>query len=101
MASRLQLQKELENLGIPNVYFQPPENVKLKYPACIYHLSQIRSSYAADMPHSVKVRYNLLYITKDPDDVMIEKLAWAFSTMSHGHSYVHDGLYHHSFDLYY
>lgn len=101
MASRLQLQRELENLGIKNVWFQPPENTKLKYPAVIYKLSRLDIRHADNNPFSVKKRYNLIYITKNPDDPMLEKLAWAFPTISYNTSYVSDKLYHHSFELYF
>lgn len=42
MASRLNLQTFLEEiLESRNVYFQPPESVKMKYPAIVYALDDI------------------------------------------------------------
>ena len=41
MASRPELQTKLEELlGNRNVYYQPPESVKIEYPAIVY--SKIR-----------------------------------------------------------
>ena len=42
MASRLDLQTFLEELlESKNVYFQPPESVKMNYPAIVYALDDI------------------------------------------------------------
>ena len=101
MARRLNLHKEFKNLGFKNVYFQPPENVKLKFPALIYKLNRMDISHANDRPYAIRDRYNVLYITKTPDDEMVEKLAWAFSTITNNTNYISDTLYHYSFDLYY
>ena len=47
MASRLDLQTFLEEiLESRNVYFQPPESVKMKYPAIVYALDDIENVYA-------------------------------------------------------
>ena len=101
MASRLQLHKALKDLGILNVYFQPPENVKLKFPCIVYKFTKFETEHADDNPYAIKKKYNILYITKDPDDNKPEEIAWAFSTISHINTYVSDTLYHHSYDLYF
>ena len=47
MASRLDLQSKLEKLlGNKNVYYQPPESLKMEYPAIRYSRSDIDSKYA-------------------------------------------------------
>ena len=44
MASRIKLQAKLEELlGSRNVYYQPPETLKIEYPAIIYSKSRINS----------------------------------------------------------
>ena len=49
MATRLQLQAQLEEmLGSRNVYYQPPESVKLEYPAIVYAKKEIKSTFAND-----------------------------------------------------
>lgn len=101
MMDRHQLQTELERLGIKNVYFQPPENVKLKYPACIYSLMNHRTHHADDRPYFARPKYNVQYITRDPDDSMINNLVMAFPTITHNTSFKSDGLYHFSYELYF
>ena len=52
MGSRIDLQSKLEDiLGSRNVYFQPPENLKIKYPAIIYSLNNINLRFADNMPY--------------------------------------------------
>ena len=101
MASRLLLHKALKDLGISNVYFQPPENVKLQFPCVVYKFTKFETEHADDIPYEIKRKYNILYITKDPDDNKPEEIAWAFPTISHINTYVSDTLYHHSYDLYF
>ena len=44
MDSRPNLQAKLEEiLGNKNVYFQPPESLKLNFPAIVYKRSNIRN----------------------------------------------------------
>ena len=48
MANRLDLQALLEDLlGSRNVYYQPPESVKMNYPAIVYALEDIENTFAA------------------------------------------------------
>ena len=50
MSSRIELQDELENLlGSKNVYYQPPESVKMEYPAIVYRRSNINNNFADDL----------------------------------------------------
>ena len=45
MADRKALQADLEQLiGSRNVYYQPPENVKMNYPAIVYEPKPITKS---------------------------------------------------------
>lgn len=47
MASRPDLQLLLEELlESRNVYFQPPESVKMNYPAIVYALEDIENAHA-------------------------------------------------------
>ena len=47
MDSRPNLQTKLEQiLGSRNVYFQPPESIKLNYPAIVYKRSNIQNTFA-------------------------------------------------------
>lgn len=63
MKTRADLSKELHAL-IDNVYFQPPESVKLKYPCIIYSLERPDVDYADDDLYSQFNHYNLILITQ-------------------------------------
>lgn len=68
MKSREELQVVLENvLGSRNVYFQPPENLKLKYPCIIYELSDMRTVKADNIGYLKNKRYSVTVIDEDPD----------------------------------
>ena len=47
MGTRIELQSKLEELlGSRQVYYQPPETVKMEYPAIVYSKSNIRTARA-------------------------------------------------------
>lgn len=75
MRTRLELQSKLEELlGSRNVYYQPPESIKLEYPAIVYSKSMIRSRFADDAAYSNFRSYQLTVIDKKPDNEVIDKL---------------------------
>lgn len=72
---RIELQAELEELlGSKNVYFQPPETIKLKYPCIIYERETASQSYGDDELYDYKIRYSVTLIDKNPDSEFIDKL---------------------------
>ena len=76
MATRLSLQILLESLlGSSNVYFQPPETVKLLYPCIVYERSLIRTDFANNKPYAHKKRYTITVIDKNPDSSILEKIS--------------------------
>lgn len=101
MASRLNLQKILEDvLGSRNVYFQPPESIKLKYPCIIYEEARGRSVRANNKLYMYRKRYNLILIDKDPDTVIPDRIR-ELPLCDTDRIYKSDNLYHFSFTLYY
>lgn len=68
MNTRYELQTALETLlGSRNVYFQPPANVSMKYPAIVYELSDIPASHADNIPYLISASFKITLIDKDPD----------------------------------
>jgi len=68
MKSRLDLHKKLcELLGSKNVYFQPPESVKMSYPAIVYKRSDIQNIHADNNPYLQFHGYEITVIDKNPD----------------------------------
>lgn len=101
MASRLKLQSELEKLlGNRNVYYQPPESIKMSYPAIVYSKSNIKKSFADDVGYSSTHRYEITVIDKKPDNPVIDKLLM-LSYCSFDRHYISDNLNHDILTLYY
>lgn len=99
--SRLKLQSILEELlGSRNVYYQPPETVKMVYPAIVYNKSNIQCTFADDLPYSKNDRYDLTVISKKVDDPVINKLI-DLPYCSHSRHWVIDNLNHDLFTLYF
>ena len=94
MANRLVLQELLESLlSSKEVYFQPPESVKMKYPCFVYSLENLPVQRADDSNYKVNERYLVRYITRNPDDSVIDDIirvrGFAFERR-----YVADNLHH-------
>ena len=102
MASRLELHEELcEVLGTRNVYFQPPESVKMQYDAIRYSLGGKDLKRADDRIYLNTNQYDGVVITRDPDTSIPDKLLAHFEMCSFGRPYTADNLNHYPFTLYY
>lgn len=102
MASRLKLQEELEEvLGSENVYFQPPENVKMKYEAIVYSFSNMRIDYADNKSYKKHKQYDILVISRNPDNDIADRLLDHFQWIRFDRRYISDNLYHDALSLYY
>ena len=75
MATRLELQSKLEELlGSRNVYYQPPESVKMEYPAIKYSKIRFPVIYANDSVDSKNTCYEIIVIDKKTDNEVVNKL---------------------------
>ena len=100
MNSRLELHEKLcELLGSNHVYYQPPESIKIEYPAIVYSRGNIRSTFANGAAYSFSRRYEIILIDKKPDSPVIEKLLM-LPYCSHDRSYKGDNLNHDVFTIY-
>lgn len=101
MTNRLNLQTTLENiLGSRNVYYQPPESVKMQYPAIVYFRNGIENNHANDSVYNQNVSYEIIVIYKDPDS----EIPLAVSQLplcKFNRRYTADNLYHDVFILYF
>lgn len=101
MASRLQLQTELEELlGSRNVYFQPPAPVRMQYPAIVYSRSNIENRHADNNVYMQSCFYEITVIDEDPDSEIVEKVS-KLPTCRFDRHYKADNLNHDVFTLYY
>lgn len=100
-ARRLILQTKLEELiGNKNVYYDPPENLKMRYPAIRYSKSKISTRHADDKIYNKMVRYELIVISSEPDSEVINKIL-EFPYSSFDRHYISDNLHHDVLTLYY
>jgi hypothetical protein len=101
MSNRVDLQAKLERiLGSRNVYYQPPETVKINYPAIVYSKDNITSRYADDQKYSKMDRYEIIVIDKKPDNDAINSiLELPYSSFSR--HYTSDNLHHDVLSLHY
>lgn len=101
MDNRPDLQTVFENLlGSKNVYFQPPENIRMSYPAIVYSLDYIENRHANNSVYNSRDRYSATYITYDPDDPIIRKIA-TLPLCSFDRHYKSDNLNHYVYTIYY
>lgn len=101
MASQEELQAKLENLlGLKHVYYQPPENFTMEYPAIRYSLAKIESIFANNAKYNNKNRYEVIVIDKLPDNEVIQKIL-ALPYSSYDRRYVSDNLNHDVITLYF
>lgn len=101
MANWRQLQSKLEELlENDHVYYQPPESVKIEYPGIIYSKSNIKVTHANDAKYSMKTRYEIIVIGREPDHPVIQKLL-ELPYCSYDRNYTTNNLYHDVLTLYY
>ena len=102
MASRLKLHEELcAILGNRNVYYKPPESVKMKYPFIRYSKSGVSQLKADDKQYRATNQYEIVVIDHNPDSDIHEKILSTFSMCNYNRGYVADNLYHTNLTLYY
>ena len=101
MGQRLNLSNKLRNLlGSSNVYFQPPENLKMKFPCIVYERAKLEPDFADNVPYKIDKVYYVTCIYDDPDSDLPLKMA-QLPMCVHQRHYVSDGMYHDQYRLVY
>lgn len=101
MASRSDLQTKLEELlGLRHVYYQPPESVKMEYPAIRYSKKKPDRKHANDKVYMKTNCYEVIVISRKPDDPVIGKIE-ELPMCEWDNHYVVDNLNHDVFTLYF
>lgn len=101
MKRRVELHNVLVKiLGSNNVYFQPPANVRMKYPAIVYSRNDMDNQHADNIPYIQKMGYQIVYISKDPDDPVVQKIA-DLPYCRYDRHYNSDNLNHDVFSIYF
>ena len=101
MGTRLELHEVLCNIiGSRNVYYQPPESIKMNYPAIVYSRNDISNKYGDDIPYMQSVSYQVTVIDKDPDSTIASDVSKLPYCRFNRH-FTSDNLNHDVFTLYY
>ena len=101
MHNRLDLHEMLcDILGSRNVYYSPPESIKLKYPAIVYSRNNIENTFADDSVYKQAHLYSITIIDSNPDSEIVEKMSQVPKCKFDRH-FVSDGLNHDIFTIYY
>lgn len=100
MRTRLELHEKLcEILGSRNVYFQPPESVKMSYPAIRYSRSDYVDIHADDQSYIQSPGYQIIVIDPNPDSDIISKVK-SLPRCIYDRHYAADNLNHDVFTIY-
>ena len=100
MADRLELHSVLQELlGSSNVYYQPPESIKMQYDAIRYSKKTIDSKYANNRKYSMTDCYEVIVISRLPDNPVIKKLL-SLPYCSYDRHYIADNLHHDVLTIY-
>lgn len=83
-----------------NVYFQPPANVLMAYPAIVYQRDAGDVAYADDIPYRATTQYQVTCISRNPDDGLTDKVT-LIPLCKHVRFFAIDGLNHDVFTLFF
>lgn len=99
--SREEFQVFLENiLGSRHVYFQPPESVKMEYPAIVYSRSNIQNTFANNSVYVQNIAYEVVVIDKNPESKIVKKMS-LIPFCHHNRNYQSENLNHDVFTIYF
>lgn len=99
--NRLLFHEDLCNiLGSRNVYFQPPENIKMNYPAIVYSRNDIDNRFANNGVYLQDHSYQVIVVDPDPDSEIVDKLS-LYPMSRFDRHYVADNLNHDVFTIFY
>lgn len=88
-----------ELIGSRNVYFQPPESLRIKYPCIVYSLQNVSNRFANNDIYKQDHFYELVLVDSNPDSEIFKKMCknpkFRFKNF-----YVSDNLNHFVFESY-
>lgn len=101
--SRMRLDRMLreilrEKTGQENLYYQPPEGMRLRYPCILYKRSGPRTRQADDQVYSQLWQYTVTIVDRKPDSPVTEELA-GWVNARYERFFVADNLYHDVFTI--
>lgn len=85
----------------PNVYYQAPRDDRMVHPCIKYELNRPTIKHANNKIYKFDKRYQVMYITKNPDDPVIDELLYLLPHISWDRQYKSNNLYHNVYELYF
>ena len=100
MTTRLELHEKLcDLLGSRNVYFQPPEKLKMSYPCIRYSFYNVYNQHADNSPYHQRDAYQLIVIDPNPDGDTKDKVK-KLPLCAFDRYYAADNLNHYVYTIY-
>lgn len=84
----------------PNIYFTPPDDVTLKFPACVVTREDFDIRKANNKPYMSNMGYKVVYMSKNESDEIFMKISNTFMYSAFRSEYKVNGLYHKVFVIY-
>lgn len=100
MDNRLKLHTLLLSIGGPNVYYQIPGNLSIKYPAIKYSINKIDNKHANNLVYNQDVSYSVTVMSRDVNCDIVDKIS-KMPKCSYDRQFVQDNIYHTVFTIYY
>lgn len=93
-----QLQNELEKY-CENVYYQPPNNLQIKYPCIVYRRKNIGNIHGNNNVYLQNHSFEITVIDYDPDSEITESIS-KLILCRHDRHFKTEGLYHDIFTIF-
>lgn len=95
------LKKVLEGiLGSKEVYFQPPSNIHMKYPAIIFEREDIQNTFADNLVYKQDTAYKVTVMDKNPNSEIVKEVS-LIPTARYVQFFVTNNLNHDIFIIFY
>lgn len=86
-----------------NVYYDPPESIRMEYPCFRFELNNIDVRHADNYAYARKPRWSVTYITRDVEEIeeVSRQMLDIFQYCNFDTSYRADNLQHSVYNLYF
>lgn len=96
---RKEFNKKLQAI-CPNVYFQPPDNLNLKFPAIVYSYDDVDDKFANNAKYGSIPGYQVIVIDVNPDSTIANQIN-RLPRSSFVREFKKDNLNHYIYRVYY
>ena len=101
MLKRVDIQEKFKFLlGSNNVYYQPPANLKMKYPAIVYSLDGLDVKRFDNTRLINKNCFSVTHIYRNESENLVETILKNFEYISFDNRSIVDGIYNDHYTIY-